>query len=156
MWQGFPGSSVVNNLPPNAGDAGDSGSRRSPGVGNGTPLQHSCLGNPMDRGAWWATVQGVAKSQTQLSEHTGTHSMWDLSSLTREWPSLRWKWGALIPRAPEKSLASHILSKYSSPKMNSFSTYEQTSPLNHPVPRCLKAENFRDPVPKPNRRLHCP
>ena len=40
---------------------------RSPGEGNGNPLQYSYLGNPMDRGAWWATVHGVAKSQTQLS-----------------------------------------------------------------------------------------
>ena len=40
---------------------------RSPGEGNGNSLQYSCLGNPMDRGAWWATVHGVAKSRTQLS-----------------------------------------------------------------------------------------
>ena len=43
------------------------GSGRSHGVGNGTPFQYSCLGNPMDRGPWWATVHGVAKSQTLLS-----------------------------------------------------------------------------------------
>ena len=42
------------------------------GEGNGTPLQHSCLENPMDRGAWWATVRGVAKSQTGLSDFTFT------------------------------------------------------------------------------------
>ena len=69
---GFPGSSVVKNLPANAGytrDAGSiPGSGRSPGEGNGTPLQYSCLGNPMDRGAWQAIVHGVAKSQTQLSD----------------------------------------------------------------------------------------
>ena len=45
-----------------------SGLGRSPGIGNGNPLQYSCLGNPMDRGAWWATVHGVAKSPTQLSD----------------------------------------------------------------------------------------
>ena len=45
--------------------------RRSPGEGNGSPLQYSCLENPMDRGAWWATVHGVAKSQTRLNDfHT--------------------------------------------------------------------------------------
>ena len=44
--------------------------RRSPGEGNGNPLQYSCLGNPMDRGAWWTTVHGIAKSQTQMSTHT--------------------------------------------------------------------------------------
>ena len=43
------------------------GSRRYPGEGNGNPLQYSCLGNPLDTGAWWATVHGVAKSQIGLS-----------------------------------------------------------------------------------------
>jgi len=53
---------VVKNLPANAGDAGlMPGSRRSPGGGHGNPLQYSCLGNTMDRGAWCATVHGVAK-----------------------------------------------------------------------------------------------
>ena len=59
---------VVKNLPTNAGDARDEGSilgsGRSPGDGNGHPLQYSCQENPMDRGAWWATVHGDAKSQT--------------------------------------------------------------------------------------------
>ena len=62
---GFPGVSVVKKLPTNAGDAKDSGlipgSGRSPGEGNGNPPQYSCLGNPMDRRAWRATVQGVAE-----------------------------------------------------------------------------------------------
>ena len=56
---------VLKNLPANAGDVRDGGSipgsGRSPGGGNDNPLQYSCLGNPMDRGAWWATVQGVLK-----------------------------------------------------------------------------------------------
>ena len=52
----------------NAGDLGSiPGSGRSPGEGNGNPLQYSCLENPMDGGVSWATVHGVAKSQTQLS-----------------------------------------------------------------------------------------
>ena len=62
---GFPGGSVVKNPPANAGDAGDVGSipglGRSPGDGNGNPLQYSCLENPMDRGEWQATVHGVTK-----------------------------------------------------------------------------------------------
>ena len=45
------------------------------GEGNGTPLQHSCLENPMDRGAWWAAVHGVAKNRTQLSDFTFTFSL---------------------------------------------------------------------------------
>ena len=56
---------MVKNLPANAGDEGlifKLG--RSSGGGNGNPLQYSCLGNPMDRGAWWATVSGVAQSLT--------------------------------------------------------------------------------------------
>ena len=58
----FSGGSVVKNLPANAGDV-DSipGLRRSPGEGNGNPLQYSCLENPIDRGAWQATVHGVAR-----------------------------------------------------------------------------------------------
>ena len=59
---GFPGGSVVKNMPVKAGDAGSiPGSGRYPGEGNGNPFQYSCLGNPTDRGAWWATVHGVAK-----------------------------------------------------------------------------------------------
>ena len=64
---GFPGGSVVKNLPANAGDVGlISGLGRFPGVGNGNPLQYSCLENSMDRGAWWAEVHGVAERQTRL------------------------------------------------------------------------------------------
>ena len=56
---------MVKNLPANAGDMGSiPGLGKSPGGGNGNPLQYSCLENPMDRGAWWATVHGVIKSQT--------------------------------------------------------------------------------------------
>ena len=59
---------MVKNLPANAGDAGwIPGSGRSLGVGNGNLLQCSCQENPMDRGAWWATVHGVAKSRTRLN-----------------------------------------------------------------------------------------
>ena len=59
---GFPGGSVVKNLPANAEDAGwTPGWERSPGEGNGNPLHHSCLENPMDKGAWQATVHEVTK-----------------------------------------------------------------------------------------------
>ena len=62
---------MVKDLPTDAGDAGSiTGSRRSPGEGNGNPLQYSYLGNPVDRRAWRATVHGVANSQTRLSTHT--------------------------------------------------------------------------------------
>ena len=70
----FPGGTVVKNPPARARDARDAGlipgSGRSPRIGNGNPLQYSCLENSIDSGAWWATVHGVAKSQTRLSIHT--------------------------------------------------------------------------------------
>ena len=65
---GFPCGTMVKNLPYKAGDTGDLGSipgfGRSPVGGDGNPLQYSCLENPMDRGAWRATVHGVVKSLT--------------------------------------------------------------------------------------------
>ena len=85
--RGFLGSTVVENLPANAGDVGSiSGSVRSPGVGNGNLIQYSCLENSIDRGAWRATVHGVAKSRTQLSgwvrayAHTHTESYEETSA----------------------------------------------------------------------------
>ena len=64
---GFPGGSDGKESTCNAGDPGSiPGLGGSPGEGNGNPLQYSCLENPMDRGAWQATVHGVAKSQAQL------------------------------------------------------------------------------------------
>ena len=69
MVLGFPGGSDSKESACNAGDLGlIPGSGRSPGEGNGNPLQYSCLENSMDRGAWWATVYAVAKSQTQQSD----------------------------------------------------------------------------------------
>ena len=67
LW-GFPVGSEVKASASNAGDLGlTPGSERSPGVGNGNPLQYSCLEDFMDRGAWWATGHGVTESRTQLS-----------------------------------------------------------------------------------------
>ena len=72
MHVSFPAGSVVKNLPVSAGNTGDEGLIPglgiSPGGGNGNPLQYFCLENFVDREAWWATVHGVAKSWTQLSE----------------------------------------------------------------------------------------
>ena len=77
---GFPGGSEVKASACNIGDLGSiPGSGRSPGEGNGSPLQYSCLENPMDRGAWQATVHGVAKSQTPLSDFTFTFNNNDLA-----------------------------------------------------------------------------
>ena len=67
--KGFPGSLDGKASAYNAGYLGSiPGLGRSPGEGNGNPLQYSCLENPMDQGAWWATVHGVTKSWTRLSD----------------------------------------------------------------------------------------
>ena len=75
---GFLAGSVVKNPPASAGDTRDVGSipglRRSSGEGNGYPLQYSCLGNPMDREAWWARVHRVTKNWTQM-EQLSTHAV---------------------------------------------------------------------------------
>ena len=71
VFLGFPDDSALKNLPANVGNASSiPRSGRSPGEENGNPLQYSCLKNFMDRGAWWATVYGVAKSWTRLSAQT--------------------------------------------------------------------------------------
>ena len=71
IFRGFSGGSLVKNLPANAGGmVSIPGSGRSPGEGNGNPLQYSCLRNPMDRGAWWATVHGVTVRHNLANEHT--------------------------------------------------------------------------------------
>ena len=83
---------VVKNLPANAGDVRDTGSipesRRSPGEGNGNPLQYSCLENSMGRGAWKATVHRVTESWTQLtwlSMHTHTHTHTHDKNVMQRW-----------------------------------------------------------------------
>ena len=68
LWLDFPDGTMIKNLPASAGVTGDMGlipgSERSPGGRHGNLLQYSCLGNPMDKGVWWATVHDVAKSWT--------------------------------------------------------------------------------------------
>ena len=66
---GFPGGSEVKASASSVGNLGSiPGLGRSPGEGNGNPLQYSCLKHPMDGGAWWAIVHGVAKRRTRLSD----------------------------------------------------------------------------------------
>ena len=75
---GFTGDTVIKNLPVNAGDTGDlgsiPGSGRSPGVGNGNPLQYSCLENSMDKGDWQATVCHVGVSESNVTKHAHIHT----------------------------------------------------------------------------------
>ena len=86
LKRSFPGGSVVKNPPANAGGMGDTGwipgSGRSPGEGKGNSLQYSCLGNPMDRGAWRATVHGVTESDRTERAHTHIHTRTHLLSLS--------------------------------------------------------------------------
>ena len=85
----FPGGSDGKASAYDAGDPGSiPGSGRSPAEGNGSPLQYSCLENPMDGGAWWATVQGVAKSRTRLSDFPFTFTLYHIYSFY-----LRKSWG---------------------------------------------------------------
>ena len=81
---------MVKNTPANAGDSGDTGliprSGRSPGEGNGNPFQYSCLGNPMDRGAWWATVHGGCKRLN--NNNKGSHPE-NISGESLEGPGIR-------------------------------------------------------------------
>ena len=94
---GFPGGSAVKNPPVSAGATGDMnlipGSGRSPRGGNGTPLQYSCLENPMDRGAWQTTVHSVAKSWTQLKQLSMRACVGVYPSLCSD---LSWKRGNII------------------------------------------------------------
>ena len=86
LW-GFPAGAMVKNLLASAVDAGVMGSipglGRSPGKGNGNPLQYSWLENPMDRGVWWAIVHGISTNQTRLSDsaHPHTISLYSRSTL---------------------------------------------------------------------------
>ena len=92
----FPGSSDGKESACNVGDLGlISGLGRSPGEGNGYPLHYSCLENPMDRGAWWATGHGVAKSQTRLSDkHMLTRPRVGQRKSLGAWEDSSW---ALVP-----------------------------------------------------------
>ena len=89
---GFPACSEVKASAYNVGDLGSiPGLRRSPGEGNGNPLQYSCLENPMDGGAWWATVHGVAKSQTRLRDFTFTFISMLEKAMAPHSSTLAWK-----------------------------------------------------------------
>ena len=79
----FPGGSEGKASTYNAGDPGSiPGLGRSPGEGNGYPLQYSCLENSMDRGARWTIVQGVSKSRTRLSDFTFTLLYYEITPLS--------------------------------------------------------------------------
>ena len=93
---------MVKNPPANVGNPRDVGSvpglGRSPGGGSGNALQYACLGNPMDRGAWWARVQGIAKSWTRLSMPSSVLLLLVVSSIRiRQCLGGTWMWGMALP-----------------------------------------------------------
>ena len=105
MAYSFPGDSEVKVSAYNVGDLGSiPGSRRSPGEGNGNPLQYSCLENPMDWGAWWATVHRVAKSQWLIGL-----PRWlvvkNCLLMQETWETLIWSLGRKYPL--EEGMATH-------------------------------------------------
>ena len=93
---------MVKNLPNIARDTGSvSGLRRSPGEGNGNPLQYSCLGNPMDRGTWWATVHGVTKESDTIQQLNDNKQYCSKSSpkhfsVVKVKVDVRWSWVQLM------------------------------------------------------------
>ena len=126
------GGSEVKAPACNAGDLGSiPGLGRSPGEGNGNPLQYSCLENPMDGGAWWATVHGVTKSWTRLSDFTlkayinkaefrgiDAYELWCWRRLFRvPWTARRSNQSILKEISPECSLEGLMLK----PKLQYFS-----------------------------------
>ena len=106
-YTGFPGGSDSIESSCNAGDPGSIlGSERSPGEGNGNPLQYSCLENSMDRGAWWAPVHGLTKSRTQLKQlntHTSNTDSYFISNCYRnlqlEWSRIQTTFFMICKRA---------------------------------------------------------
>ena len=106
---------MVKNPPTKAEDTGDAGlipgSERSPGVRNVSPLQYSCWDKPMGRGAWWATIHGVARSQTRLSDwaHRHTHT---LHTNKKEKVHKRWVYLNIIPWLPQRHRCSKIKSEH--------------------------------------------
>ena len=106
MKKDFPGGSDGKASVYNAGDPGLSpGLGRSPGVGYGNLLQYSCLGNPMDRQAWWATVHGVTKSQTHTQPRNGS---FDLGN-HHQWLLIPQKRARANPYVPPSGTTHHLL-----------------------------------------------
>ena len=129
LWGFFVGS-VVKNLPAYVGDMGSiPGWGRSPGEGNGNPLQYSCLENPMGRGVWWAAVPGVARDRIWLCNWT-TPPSWDVDSGLVSSRSTEEYWSGLAVSFsrgsswPRDQTQSNLLTLMSPASASGFSTTE--------------------------------
>ena len=156
---------LIKNLPANAGDTRDVGSipgfRRSPGVGNGNPLQHSCLEHPMNRGAWRAPVHGVAK-EWDASEHAHTgHADTPVPSAFAQ-PGPRTRrlhlhslcpcWLRALAWAGPGSRTPHVLRSSSQP---SQSTATSSTPGSGALPPCCSFSSCH-PGCRPGKALSSP
>ena len=125
---GFPNGSSGKESACNAGDTGDAasipGSRRSLGGENGNPLQYSCLENPMNRGAWWATVYGVAKSWTWLSIYITI-----IPSCPKSFIGIQWQGWKSLPKA---GLAHNMLHNLLSPSSPTSSMIHSGDSITQP------------------------
>ena len=140
-WKGFPGGSDGKASACNVGDLGSTpGSGRSPGEGNGNPLQYSCLENSMDGGAWWATVHGVTKNRTRLSNFTSLHFLPENSprpchlyyskSRHRIWRQILWDQPLIPFLLTVKSWISHPSKPRFLPLSNNLCKIHSLEPFN--------------------------
>ena len=136
LLMGFPGGSAVKNLPANTGDWGSiPGSGRYPGEGNGNSLQYSCLGNPLDRGAWWATVRVSKLGPSVVCVQPG-YPLWSL--LWCQVPGLGAGWTPHLPSWNRHTLlkvSSRCLVAKSSPALCDPWTVARQAPLSRGFPR---------------------
>ena len=162
--KGFPSGSDGKGFAYNAGDLGSiPGSARSPGEGNGNPLQCSCLENPMDRGAWWATVHGVAHDSATKQQHPqgelqklaalpplylGLHSI--MTPIARETQKGLVKWSEVAQSCP--TLCNPMVATYQAPPSMGFSRQEYWSGLPFPSPGDLPDPGIepRSPTSQPD------
>ena len=151
---GFPGGSEVKVPACYLGDLGSvPGLGRFPGEGNGNPLQYSCLENPMDRGAWWATVHGVTKSQTQLSDFTffsfvQRFVMFVVIIFRGLWQQFSWCWRCLSDSQWTQTLACKLLLAHL--QHASYCSQLCWDPLAHLVVllgKCSLQMNYMPPIP---------
>ena len=138
VYMGFPGGAVVKNPTNQCRGLGFySWVGKTPGEGNGNPLLYSCLGHPMDRGAWWAPVRGVTESG--MTERLSTSTSAYMSTLLSRF----------VPPLPSRAVPTSLFS-VSASVINSLNLW--TSLVGSPVPRCSTTEPLGAPLTLKNPR----